>query len=93
MRNNKVNRNKITRSNTYLYDCGSIYTLSAQPYSEVAYNYIVCDRASLSQLFATLQVSHSAFLQVNQVLLYGSLYHDAKSGTCITMHLLRRSTQ
>jgi hypothetical protein len=29
------------RSNTYLFDCGSIYTLSAQTNSEVAHNYIV----------------------------------------------------
>lgn len=63
MHSNKVNDNKITRSNTYLYDCGSIYTLSAQPNSEVARNYIV-----------------------NQVLLYGSLYHDAKSGFFHTHH-------
>jgi hypothetical protein len=66
MRENKINYNKILRSNTYLYDCGSIYTLSAQPNSEVAYNYIV-----------------------NQVLLYGSLYHDARSGTCTSMRMRR----
>ena len=30
MHDNKVNANKITRSNTYLFDCGSIYTLSAR---------------------------------------------------------------
>jgi hypothetical protein len=57
MHSNKVNYNKITRSNTELFDCGSIYTLSMQPGSEVAYNYIE-----------------------NQVLLFGSLYHDASSG-------------
>eukprot|EP00039_Didymoeca_costata_P005849 m.85191 g.85191 ORF g.85191 m.85191 type:complete len:600 (-) comp13000_c0_seq2:48-1847(-) len=56
MQQNKVNYNRIIRSNTELKDCGSIYTLSAQPNSEVAYNYIS-----------------------NQVLLYGSLYHDAHS--------------
>lgn len=63
MHDNKVNSNKITRSNTYLFDCGSIYTLSAQPNSEVAHNYIV-----------------------NQVLLFGSLYHDAKSAFFHTHH-------
>ena len=41
MRDNRVNANKIVRSNTELFDCGSIYTLSAQPNSEVAYNYII----------------------------------------------------
>eukprot|EP00040_Diaphanoeca_grandis_P024232 m.132960 g.132960 ORF g.132960 m.132960 type:complete len:661 (-) comp29643_c0_seq1:46-2028(-) len=56
MRANTVNSNRILRSNTELYDCGSIYTLSDQPGSEVAHNYIE-----------------------NQVLLFGSLYHDAKS--------------
>ena len=30
-----------TGSNTELYDCGSIYTLSSQPGSEVSHNYIV----------------------------------------------------
>ena len=35
----------------------------------------------------------TAFLQVNQVLLYGSLYHDAASGTCATMRVLRRRTK
>ena len=62
MRDNRVNYNRITRSNTYLFDCGSIYTLSAQPNSEVAFNYIE-----------------------SQVLLYGSLYHDARSGTCTSI--------
>lgn len=63
MQRNRVNYNRIVRSNTDLYDCGSIYTLSAQPGSEVAYNYIE-----------------------NQVLLYGSLYHDARSGFFHTHH-------
>ena len=63
MRSNRVNRNRIVRSNTVLFDCGSIYTLSMQPGSEVAYNYIV-----------------------DQVLLYGSLYHDARSGGFHTHH-------
>ena len=63
MRSNTVSRNKIVRSNTILYDCGSIYTLSMQPGSEVSYNYIV-----------------------DQVLLYGSLYHDAASGGFHTHH-------
>lgn len=35
MQQNSVSYNHITRSNTVLYDCGSIYTLSAQPNSEV----------------------------------------------------------
>ena len=56
MSDNRVNYNRIFRSNTVLYDCGSIYTLSAQPRSEVAYNFIA-----------------------DQAMLYGSLYHDAKS--------------
>jgi hypothetical protein len=63
MRNNRVSYNRIVRSNTDLFDCGSIYTLSAQPGSEVAYNYIE-----------------------NQVLLYGSLYHDARSAYFHTHH-------
>lgn len=66
MHSNKVNFNKIIRSNARLYDCGSIYTLSNQPNSEVAYNYIE-----------------------NQVLLYGSLYHDAQSGGFHTHHNVR----
>ena len=66
MHNNRIVGNKITRSNTELYDCGSIYTLSAQPNSEVAYNYIV-----------------------NQVLLFGSLYHDARSAFFHTHHNVR----
>lgn len=56
MHSNRVSYNRIEHSNTYLYDCGSIYTLSAQPNSEVSYNFII-----------------------NQVLLFGSLYHDARS--------------
>lgn len=63
MQNNSVTSNKIVRSNTQLFDCGSIYTLSAQPHSEIAYNYIV-----------------------NQVLLFGSLYHDAHSAFFHTHH-------
>ena len=63
MHSNRVNYNKIARSNTELFDCGSIYTLSMQPGSEVAYNYIE-----------------------NQVLLFGSLYHDASSGGFHTHH-------
>ena len=63
MRNNRVNYNHITRSNTVLYDCGSIYTLSSQPNSEIAYNYIE-----------------------HQQLMYGSLYHDAKSAYFHTHH-------
>ena len=63
MENNSVLRNKIARSNTQLFDCGSIYTLSAQPHSEIAYNYII-----------------------NQVLLFGSLYHDAHSAYFHTHH-------
>ena len=63
MQNNSVTSNKIVRSNTQLFDCGSIYTLSAQPHSEIAYNYIV-----------------------NQVLLFGSLYHDAHSAYFHTHH-------
>eukprot|EP01052_Picozoa_sp_SAG31_P026161 SAG31_NODE_2351_length_5889_cov_1.999482_2_plen_705_part_00 len=63
MQNNSVTSNKIVRSNTQLSDCGSIYTLSAQPHSEIAYNYIV-----------------------NQVLLFGSLYHDAHSAHFHTHH-------
>ena len=63
MHSNRVNYNKITRSNTELFDCGSIYTLSAQAGSEVAFNYII-----------------------NQVLLFGSLYHDAGSALFHTHH-------
>eukprot|EP00041_Stephanoeca_diplocostata_P034046 m.1142246 g.1142246 ORF g.1142246 m.1142246 type:complete len:291 (-) comp24453_c0_seq18:4226-5098(-) len=63
MHNNRVNYNHIVRSNTELYDCGSIYTLSSQPNSEVAYNYIE-----------------------NQVLRFGSLYHDARSAHFHTHH-------
>jgi hypothetical protein len=35
MQQNSVSYNHITRSNTVLFDCGSVYTLSAQPNSEV----------------------------------------------------------
>eukprot|EP01047_Picozoa_sp_COSAG01_P015778 COSAG01_NODE_795_length_13541_cov_5.530725_5_plen_677_part_00 len=63
MHSNKVTHNRIEHSNTYLYDCGSIYTLSAQPNSEVAYNFII-----------------------DQVLLFGSLYHDARSAYFHTHH-------
>jgi hypothetical protein len=63
MHANNVSYNRIIRSNTVLYDCGSIYTLSAQPGSEISYNYIE-----------------------NQVLLYGSLYHDARSSGFHTHH-------
>lgn len=56
MADNRVVYNRIFRSNTVLYDCGSVYTLSAQPRSEVAYNFIA-----------------------DQAMLFGSLYHDAKS--------------
>eukprot|EP01050_Picozoa_sp_SAG11_P004357 SAG11_NODE_277_length_11302_cov_5.987146_7_plen_104_part_00 len=63
MENNSVNSNKIVRSNTQLFDCGSIYTLSAQPNSEIAHNFIQ-----------------------NQVLLFGSLYHDAQSAYFHTHH-------
>jgi len=63
MRSNNVSFNHITRSNTVLYDCGSIYTLSAQPGSEISYNYLE-----------------------NQVLLFGSLYHDARSSGFHTHH-------
>ena len=63
MHSNTVSHNHIVRSNSILYDCGSIYTLSSQPNSEVAYNYLE-----------------------NQVLLYGSLYHDAKSAGFHTHH-------
>jgi len=40
MSKNRVVYNRIFRSNTVLYDCGSVYTLSAQPGSEVAFNFI-----------------------------------------------------
>ena len=63
MKNNTVSYNKIVRSNTELKDCGSIYTLSQQPGSSVAYNYIE-----------------------DQVLLFGSLYHDARSAGFHTHH-------
>jgi hypothetical protein len=63
MRANNVSYNRIVRSNTVLFDCGSIYTLSEQPESEVSYNYIE-----------------------DQVLLYGSLYHDARSAGFHTHH-------
>ena len=52
-----------TKLSVLLRSCGSIYTLSNQPDSEVAYNYIS-----------------------NQVLLFGSLYHDARSGGFHTHH-------
>jgi hypothetical protein len=40
MRNNKINYNYIHNSQTLLGDSGAIYTLSPQPGSEIAYNYI-----------------------------------------------------
>ena len=42
MHDNKINYNKITRSNTELYDCGSIYTLSAQVSYTAADNTCAC---------------------------------------------------
>eukprot|EP01052_Picozoa_sp_SAG31_P021113 SAG31_NODE_1616_length_7734_cov_3.954813_4_plen_925_part_00 len=40
MRNNKIIANRISFACTHLIDCGSIYTLSAENNSEIAYNYI-----------------------------------------------------
>jgi hypothetical protein len=63
MQGNNVSYNRIQRSNTELFDCGSIYTLSNQKDSVVSYNWIE-----------------------NQVLLFGSLYHDAASAGFHTHH-------
>ncbi len=63
MRGNNVSFNRISRSNDFLVDCGSIYTLSSQPNSTISFNYIR-----------------------EQVLLYGSLYHDARSAGFHTHH-------
>ena len=40
MRSNRVIANRISFACTHLLDCGSIYTLSAENGSEIAYNYI-----------------------------------------------------
>ena len=40
MRNNKIIANRIAFACTHLADCGSIYTISAENNSEIAYNYI-----------------------------------------------------
>lgn len=63
MAENSITRNHVLRSNTVLKDTGSIYTLSAQPRSEIAYNYLQ-----------------------QQVLPFGSLYHDARSAFFHTHH-------
>lgn len=63
MRANHIHHNLISRSNTVLVDCGSIYTLSRQADSEIAFNFIQ-----------------------DQQLLYGSLYHDARSSGFHTHH-------
>ena len=63
MHSNSIMHNHVFRSNTILKDTGSIYTISSQPYSEIAYNYLQ-----------------------NQVLPYGSLYHDQGSGDFYTHH-------
>jgi hypothetical protein len=53
MRANNISFNWIVRSNTVLYDAGSIYTLSAQPESEISYNYIENQvRPTFSHTFA-----------------------------------------
>ena len=63
MAENSITRDHVLRSNTVLKDTGSIYTLSAQPRSEIAYNYLQ-----------------------QQVLPFGSLYHDARSAFFHTHH-------
>ena len=40
MTSNRIRHNLISRSNTKLVDCGSIYTLSRQTDSEIAFNFI-----------------------------------------------------
>ena len=51
-----------TGSNTELYDCGSIYTLSSQPGSEVSHNYIV-NQVLLYGVSPSLSTRYICFLE------------------------------
>ena len=89
-----------TGSNTELYDCGSIYTLSSQPGSEVSHNYIV----NQVLLYGVSPSPSTRFICLNKLMTavcwrgracafcshralgWQSLYHDARSGFFHTHH-------